>query len=123
MECVRCGKESFIKNGFSHGRQRWCCKSCGRNRTVDYAGKYPESVKEAAVALYLQRMSMRGIGKVLGVSTQSVMVWIRKRAQRCPHPVMPTERIDIEVDEMQTYVKKRKTEFGYGRPTTAATNN
>jgi len=33
IECKRCGKSNFTKNGFVRGVQRYHCKSCGCNFT------------------------------------------------------------------------------------------
>lgn len=35
MHCVKCGSEALRKNGIVHSRQRYLCKACGYNWTVE----------------------------------------------------------------------------------------
>jgi len=35
MKCPRCSEDNFVKNGISFGKQRYYCKVCGNNFTVE----------------------------------------------------------------------------------------
>ena len=43
--CKYCGHQSFVKNGFVRGFQRYRCRSCGRNQIEgDRREKYSNSL-------------------------------------------------------------------------------
>ena len=78
MDCPKCKSKNKIKNGFVKGIQRYKCKSCGYNFTVEKkSNAYPLSVKKKALQLYLEGLGFRSIGRILNVSNVSVLNWIR----------------------------------------------
>ena len=77
MHCWKCGSEAFVKNGFMAGSQRYKCKKCGFQFTRDTPHGKPMKDKILALVLYLSGLSMNVIGKILGVTAQSVMRWIK----------------------------------------------
>lgn len=79
LRCTRCDTSNYVKNGRMRGKQRYRCKTCGRNFTaMPPRLMYPE-FKKAALLLYFKGdYSMNQIGKLLGVSTASVQAWIRQ---------------------------------------------
>ena len=81
MDCLKCGvAEEFVKNGFARGKQRYKCKACGYQMTRLAPRGHPMKEKHLALVLYLSGLSMNMIAKIIGVSCQSVMVWIKKFA-------------------------------------------
>lgn len=59
--------------------------------------------------MYLEGMSQRGIGRVLGVNAQSVANWVRAYASQLPTAPLP-EDVDIaELDELFTFIGSKKT--------------
>ncbi|OAV68714.1 Transposase [Bacteroidales bacterium Barb6] len=79
MNCPKCNSEKKIKAGSVKGRQRYKCKECGCNYTVELKSTAkPDSVKKQAFQLYLEGASFRSIGKLLGVSNVSVFNWVKK---------------------------------------------
>jgi hypothetical protein len=61
--------------------------------------------------MYLEGVSLRGIGRILGVHHQSVANWIKAAADALPEQVAdstPTQT--VEVDELFTYVGKKRSE-------------
>ena len=67
----------------------------------------PEKDKILALILYLSVLSMSVTAKIVGVTTQSVMRWIRQMYDRFitgkPDISMVTE---VEMDKMHHYIKK-----------------
>jgi transposase-like protein len=58
--------------------------------------------------MYLEGISLRSIGRILGVHHQSVANWVKQAAQQLPEQVTdntPTQT--IEIDELFTYVGKK----------------
>ena len=82
MNCTRCKSENKVKRGIIKGRQRYTCKDCGYNYTVERNSIYrskPDSMKRQALQLYLEDLGSRSIGRILQVSHVSVYNWIKCR--------------------------------------------
>ena len=79
--CLRCGSERIRKNGHAiNGAQRAKCLECERTFIVEPAGpRYSPEFKEAVLAAYQDRMSLRGIQRTFGVCYQTVMVWLGEK--------------------------------------------
>jgi len=117
IECKRCGKSNFTKNGFVRGMQRYRCKSCGCNFTCTPARGCPPVLKVLAILLYsMGSTSYRYIAYLLGVSHVSVYKWIRSAAASIPEPDIPDDIKEIELDEMWHFLGSKKTKDGYGKP-------
>lgn len=115
--CKHCGGGSFVKNGVVHGRQRYRCKTCGRNCTAAPARGKPAAMKALAVLLYaLGNVSQGMIAKLLGVSHVAVYKWIKAAGEATPAPsVAPVDEV-VQIDEMWHFVNGKKTRFGSGGP-------
>jgi len=120
MICPRCGQEDCVKNGKIRGKQRYKCKHCQCNYTKSFKQGYPIEIKRKAIKYYLDGMGFRRIERLLGVSHVSVMNWVKQLAQKINEQEelkkdkdIPKERI-IEMDELYTYVKKKRIQHGSG---------
>jgi transposase-like protein len=114
MPCPRCQREEIVKAGFQRGRQRFKCKACGRLFVEGALRGFPEEVKAKAIALYLEGLGFRAIGRLLGVSNVAVLKWVKKAAQALPEPENPAFVEVLELDELHHYVKKRAKKSGCG---------
>jgi transposase-like protein len=123
LKCKKCGSEAYNKNGFMKGKQRYKCKVCGINFTEgDKRDKHHESVKQAALALYLEGCGFRRISRLLkkilnvNVCYQLVIHWIKTSAKNIKdNTETPKTKIPLlELDELYTYVKKRQNRSEYG---------
>ena len=116
MYCRKCGSEAFVKNGFMAGVQRYKCKKCGFQFTRETPHGRPMKDKILALVLYLSGLSMNAIGNIIGVSTQSIMRWIRMFYDKfIPQNEIETKFDEIEIDEMYSYINKKKIQSGSGR--------
>ena len=116
MYCRKCGSEAFVKNGFMAGAQRYKCKKCGFQFTRETPHGRPMKDKILALVLYLSGLSMNAIGNIIGVSTQSIMRWIRMFYDKfIPQNEIETKFDEIEIDEMYSYINKKKIQSGSGR--------
>ena len=88
MNCPKCNSSMRVKSGLIKGRQRYKCKECGCNYTVEIKSTAkPKSQKKQALHLYLEGLGFRSIGRFLGVSNISILNWIRsfgKNVQELP---------------------------------------
>ena len=66
----------------SNGKQRYCCKSCGRSfRENPGTNAYSEERKEEILRAYHERTSLRGLTRIFGVSRQTVTSWLKKSGE------------------------------------------
>ena len=115
MNCPKCKSEQHVKNGVINGRQRYKCKKCSLNYTVEWKAGIKPEFKRLALTLYLEGMGFRGIGRVIGVSYVAVYNWIKDfgiKAGELPQKGEPVK--EIELDEMHTYIGSKKTKNGCG---------
>lgn len=113
-KCPYCGQtRPVVKAGLNNkgGNQRLRCQKCQRYFTLRHwpLGHDP-SLREQALHLYLEGMSLRGIGRVLGVHHQSIANWIKKASEALPEQVTdstPTQT--VEIDELFTYIGKKRS--------------
>ena len=115
MTCAKCGSQASVKNGRHLGVQRWKCKDCGYQYTREQPRGRPAREKRLAVALYLQGLSMNAIGKLLKVSTPSVLRWVRSLAEAAYTKPAPATAAVVELDEMWHFLTSKKTNAGSGR--------
>ncbi len=116
MKCVKCNCEKNVKNGLIKGVQRYQCKECGYNYTVEKrSGEYSKNIKKKALQLYLEGLGFRSIGRILNVSNVSILNWIRDFGEKVKDLQSDSNAIEfVEVDEMHSYIGKKKTTVGYG---------
>lgn len=86
------------------------CEECRRYFTPQPKPQgYEPELRRQAIKLYLEGMSLRGIGRQLSITHQSVSNWINTyHDQLLPEQVeddTPTEV--VEIDELYTFVGKK----------------
>src|SRR3954466_3540279 len=91
--CPYCQSQHLIKNGSAYGvptrraaPAKWKCKDCLRQTSFKPPRGEPLWKKETAVLLYTLGLSMNAIAKQLGVSTPSILNWIRAHARHVARP-------------------------------------
>jgi transposase len=107
--CPYCQSERLIKNGSAYGVPKWKCKDCGRQTSFKPPRGEPLWKKETAVLLYTMGLSMNAIGKMLGVSTPSILNWIRAHAVTHaprPQPEPGQAVVVMELDELWHFLQK-----------------
>ena len=116
MDCPKCKSTKKVKNGIIKGVQRYRCKGCRYNYTVEKRSyDYPKSTKKKALQLYLEGLGFRSIGRYLGVSNVTVLNWIRAFGEEVASLHSDNQEIEVvEVDEMHTYIGEKKTSVGSG---------
>ena len=116
MNCSKCNCSKSVKSGKIKGIQRYKCKECGCNYTVELKSTAkPPSLKKQALHLYLEGLGFRSIGRILGVSNVSVLNWIRDFGKNVQELHSTSQEIEmVEVDEMHSYLGSKKTTVGYG---------
>jgi transposase-like protein len=117
MKCLRCGSEENCKDGFAQSRQRYKCKKCNYHYTVAKKSdiKSPDT-RRMAFEMYLEGLGFRAIGRLLRISYGTVYQWIKNWDKQIELPRRNEQIEVVELDEMHTYVERKKTTDGYGLP-------
>ena len=117
MNCPKCKSEKHVKNGIINNRQRYKCKHCSLNYTVEFKAGIKPDHKRLALMMYLEGMGFRSISRIIGVSYVAVFNWIKAFGLNAGElPVKGSPIKEVEIDEMHTYVGSKKTKNGYGWP-------
>ena len=115
MNCTRCKSANKVKRGIVKGRQRYTCKDCGYNYTVEQKStSKPDSMKRKALQLYLEGLCFRSIGRILQVSHVSVYNWIKSFDFKLDNIRSDADIEIVEIDEMHRYIGNKKNTVGYG---------
>lgn len=84
MECKNCKrKDKQIKAGKTRaGSQMYKCKHCGKRYTPKPKERcYREEIKKQAMRLYMEGNSGRAVGRMLEISKNTCLYWIKKYAK------------------------------------------
>lgn len=93
MSCPKCSATTKqIKHGFTAaGSQRMRCKQCGcRYTPLPKDQGYDEEIRQQALILHLEGLSLRLIGRLLSVNHQTVANWINGYANYLPADLPPS---------------------------------
>jgi transposase-like protein len=115
-KCPKCSGTEAVRNGIINKRQRFRCRGCGYNFTVEKAGKSISSYYVVkALQLYIEGVSYREIERLLGVSHVSVMNWVKKYGIKAPENqnYHPTYKV-FNHAELAAYMSKPENVAGSG---------
>ncbi|MFQ5584630.1 MAG: IS1 family transposase [Calditrichia bacterium] len=114
MNCPSCQSSDIKKNGHIHnGKQNHQCTSCGRQFVADNQKKTisPEQ-KEMIKKLLLERISSRGICRVMNVSLTWLLDFFLQITDQIPEDmgiIKPEQsKLTIELDEMWSFVGSKE---------------
>jgi len=115
MNCPRCGSVNHCKDGIIKGIQRFMCKDCHYHYTVERKSDVKSTdTKRLAFEMYLEGLGFRAIGRILKISYGTVYQWVKKWGNNMALPKRNGEIAVVELDELHTYVGRKKTTDGYG---------
>ena len=115
----QCGSRHYKKDGRIHtGKQNHKCKACGRAFVLLPEHRViPEEQRTLVERLLLERISLRGICRTVGVSLSWLLHFMVERFAAAPDPlyVQPTagpqavilHRLEAEADELWSFVGKK----------------
>ena len=78
QSCPKCSCTEFTKAGMLYGKPRKKCKNCGCKYTSEKKEWKPTPLMFLVVILFLSKMSMRAIARMIKVSPQTIVNWITK---------------------------------------------
>ena len=106
----RCGSHHRIKNGSIHnGKPKRQCKECGQPFVINPTNKtVSDETKQLIDKLLLERISLRGIARVTGVSWSWLQNYVNNKLAAVPRQIKvsdkPKGKLVIECDEMWSFV-------------------
>jgi IS1 family transposase/transposase-like protein len=115
--CPRCGSHHTIKNGSTHnGKPKRQCKDCGRQFVINPTNRTVSAeTKQLINKLLLERISLRGIARVTGVSWSWLQNYVNNKYSLVSRQVSVTEKargkLIMECDELWSFVFSKKNKF------------
>jgi insertion element IS1 protein InsB len=117
--CPQCQSSKYKKNGHIHnGKQNHQCRDCGR-QFVQCLEQYliPDDRRALIERLLMERISLRGICRVMGVGLKWLLGFLVQCFEALPdhlnvQPItciqdVTIQRLEVEADEMSSFVKKK----------------
>ena len=114
LPCPRCGSHHTIKNGSTHNaKPKRQCKDCGRQFVLEPTNiTVSQETKQLIDKLLLERISLRGIARVTGVSWSWLQEYVNDTFRCVPQQVRVSGkskgRLTIECDEMWSFVSSKE---------------
>ena len=118
-ECPQCGSKWYKRNGHTHtGKQNHRCKLCGRAFVLNPDHHViTEEQRTLIERLLLERISLRGICRAVGVGLQWLLQFMVARFRETPEhlyveppgrtPQVIVQRLEAELDELWSFVGKK----------------
>lgn len=111
-DCPNCGSQDMVKNGTDYkGSQKYYCHDCDSYGTLKATARYSQDEKARILKAYQERVSMRGIRRIFGVVSQTLLRWIREALENMPslRQTLSPARVDdiLELDELWSFVLKK----------------
>ena len=74
---------------------------------------YPDATRLLAIRMYVEGSSYRSIARILKINPQSVANWVSAYTAKLPKAPLPEKVKKAELDELYTFVGKKKTKFTF----------
>ena len=114
MNCPKCSSGNIKKNGHvRNGKQNHLCRDCGRQFVESSEKKTVSGFEKNIIEkLPVERISLRGICRVMNVSLTWLLCFFRRVTDAIPDDnalIKPEKsRITIELDEVWSFVRTKK---------------
>ena len=111
-KCRKCGSKNIVKNGHDYkGSQKYLCLNCKSYGTLDKTREPDSKTRQEALDSYFERVSMRGVKRIFGVSRYYLAQWLLSLFKKQP-PLATTLRKwkpedVLELDELWSFVLKK----------------
>ena len=115
--CPACSGSKLHKNGLRRGKQSYKCVHCG-HQFVNRPNRIEmtQIMKEQILRCLLERSLLRSICRIFDISLGRLVRFIQKHMEKVPNDLklniteeMKSEDADYEVDELCSFVQKKKS--------------
>ncbi len=114
MRCPGCSEQRYqVRDGkTAAGSQRMRCRACGKRYTPNPKPQgYDRTTRATAVRMVTDGINLRRAQRLLRIHHTTILRWKRQAAQHLPAtPPQPQLADEIELDELYTFVTRKKTE-------------
>ena len=111
MKCRSCKLTCQKAGRQKNGTQKFYCRHCCKYQQAEYIYQaYQENTDQMIRALLCEGVGIRGIGRILQLCTNTVLLKIKRLASLCHAPATAAACRDYEIDELRTYIGSRKNE-------------
>lgn len=109
MQCPQCHSDQIIKNGSTHnGKPKYLFKACRRQFLEDPQDcRIPDHTKALIDRLLLERISLAGIARAVGVSERWLQTYVNEKYADQPRQVRVRAKkrpVTVECDELWSFV-------------------
>lgn len=103
--------------GGNRGKKRFICRACGRTfsstrGTMFYKLRTPRETILRALAMLVERGSIRGTARAMGVSKDTVCRWLDRAGKHSEevskHLMRDLHLTQVQVDEIWSFIKKKR---------------
>lgn len=112
MRCKNCKREDKqIKAGKTKaGSQMYKCNHCKKRYTPNLKERRnSKEIRKQAIKLYMEGNSGRAVGRIVGISKNTCLYWIRNYAKEIEPKNTANGRVNvIEMDELYNFVGRKK---------------
>ena len=113
--CGRCESPNLVRNGHDYkGSQKYQCKDCGRYGTLNAQRGYDAATQAQARRGMLERVSLRGLERLLCLSRRTLRRWMAGWIDDLPAletSLLPADIEDVlELDELPSFVGRKTQE-------------
>jgi len=85
MICPRCGSNYIVRNGISlSNKQKYKCRECNKQFVLNPEKHISEEKKAIIDKLLLEKISLRGIARSVGVSGVWLLKYVKEKYQEQP---------------------------------------
>jgi IS1 family transposase/transposase-like protein len=110
--CPKCGSRDLVKNGRDYkGDQKYHCKTCRSYGTLNTQRGSAQAVRQQVKRALLERVSLRAIQRLWGVSRPTLAVWIERWVAQLPavEATLAEAQVEdvLELDELWSFVLKK----------------
>ena len=118
-QCPECGSHFVVKDGKQWGKQTFLCTICGRRFTPSASHIFrPRHIKEQAIRMFVNGMSINAIAKTLNIPFSTVYKWIKKAGVKAERRFLLKLRAlkkagkvkAISIDEMWSFAGKKEND-------------
>ncbi len=110
IKCKNCASSNIVKNGLqASGKQRFRCIDCGKRQQKEYSYMSYLVKDSELVKLLKENVGIRSLGRILNISTTTVISRILKIAKPLKFEGVIPFGENYQVDELFTRVRNKET--------------
>jgi insertion element IS1 protein InsB len=111
MECKYCKSECIKAGRQQNKKQRYYCSDCKKYQQYNYSkNAYKAEINLKIIEFNKESCGVRGISRLLKISTSTVMKRIKEIASKLEKPAIVKGK-EYEMDEMRTFIKSKSNKY------------